>query len=443
MSYSRRNIWIWPWWVLLVAIGCASPPADNLLIVSFDTTRADRLSAYGYEHPTTPNVAALAEAGVLFENAYTHVPSTLPAHCSMLTGLLPPSHGVRSNGKFRLADEQQTLAEILLEQGFATAAIIAALPLDARFGMDQGFELYDGRFAVSAPPGDEGSLDAERWFGHRYEQFERPATQVTDRAIEWISRQDGRWFMLAHYFDPHAPYDPPAEWAQRFDSAYDAEIAFADHQLGRLLNTVRELPGRTLIVFTADHGEGLGDHGEAEHNRYLYNSTLRVPLVMALEGTVKPEARLHSPVGLVDLLPTALALLGIELPGQLEGRSLAEAMTTGVEPTDLPVYAETLVSLHESGQRRVLRSLIEGSFKVVRTDEMIDERPSVRDELYDLASDPAEQRNLAAPDPTRARQLADRLLALSEQLEANAPTPELYELDEDMLEALRSLGYMK
>ncbi len=432
--------------VVLLAPACsdqARAPADNLLIVSFDTTRVDRLSAYGYAQPTTPELEGLAARGVRFDDAYTHVPSTLPSHCTMLTGLLPPSHGVRANGKFRLADARLTLGEILEEHGFDTGAVIGALPLDSRFGMDQGFAMYDGQFAVTPPDASSGSLEIERWFGHPYDRFERRADEVTDRAIGWLEERRERWFLLAHYFDPHTPYRPPAEWAERFPDPYDAEIAFADHQLGRLLRAVGRLPGRTLIVFTADHGEGLGDHGEPEHNRFLYDTTLRVPLVMALDDGLPGRRKVQGLVGLVDLLPTVLELLGIEAPTGLEGRSLVGAARATAPLEERPLYAETLVALYESGEKLVVRAMLDGSRKLIRTDTEQDGSPAFRTELYDRSRDPAELDDLASREPTAGHELDAELLSWSDALERAAPEPEAYELDQDMLDALRALGYLK
>ncbi|MEO2138405.1 MAG: sulfatase, partial [bacterium] len=282
-------------------VGCTSPPpADNVLFVSFDTSRADHFTAYGYRAQTTPTVTALAQRGVLFERAYSHVPSTLPSHSSMFTGLLPPSHGVRCNGKYRLADERLTLAEILAADGFDTAAVIGAFPLAARFGLAQGFDHYDDDFSSSALTARyrHGVADSSgSWIGHDFADFERGGDEVTDRALGWLGDRDERWFLFVHYFDAHWPYAAPVEYAGRFSSPYDAELAFADNELSRLLAAVQKMPGRTLVVFTSDHGEGLGDHGEALHNRYLYDSTQHVPLVMALEGALPAGAVVAQAVG--------------------------------------------------------------------------------------------------------------------------------------------------
>ena len=439
-SASPRPPWALAIWSLAAA--CSGPPADNLLLVSFDTTRADRLSAYGYPHPTSPAIDALAERGTLFENAYSHAPSTLPAHASLLTGLLPPGHGARANGRFQLSERHSTLAELLSEEGFDTAGFIGALPIDRRFGMAQGFDLYDGDFASQEAGEARGA-----WLGHAFGAFERGAEEVTGGALAWLRQRPAgkRWFLFVHFFDPHKPYAAPAPFAERFEHPYDAEIAFADHHLGRLLEAVRGVPGKTLVVFTADHGEGLGEHGEEAHNRYLYDSTIRVPLIFALDGVVTGGATVRSPVSHVDVLPTVLELLGLDgaRSAELPGRSLAPVLVEGAEPEPRAVYSETLEwKLGIAGGVEV-RALVDGRFKLVRSDVERDGGGFLVLELYDLEADPAERVNLARRDAETRDRLARRLTAWSHRLEAEAFEPEGYDLDEATLEGLKSLGYLE
>ncbi len=423
--------------VAMTAAGCSRPPAENLLLVSFDTTRADRLSAYGYPLPTSPNVDALARRGSLFTNAFTHAPSTLPSHCSLLTGLLPPGHGVRANGRFHLAEEHLTLAEILRERGFATAAVVGALPLDERFGLGQGFDLYDGDF-------QGGDQARGVWLGHSFAVFQRDAREVTERALAWLAERDGPWFLFVHYFDPHAPYDAPAPFSERFADPYDAEIAYADHHLGRLLDTVAGRGEGTLVALTADHGEGLGEHGEDAHNRYLYNSTIRVPLVVALDGEVRAGARIESAASHVDVVPTVLELLGVEDVPALAGRSLAAALRGAEEgEPPRPVYSETLEWTLGIDRGIEVRSLVHGRYKLVRSDVEKDGESFTVFELYDLAADPGELKNLARRDVELRDRMARALEGWSRELEASAFRAESYELDEETLEGLRSLGYLE
>ena len=269
---------------------CSKPVADNLLFITMDTTRADHLSLYGYDHPTSPELERIARRGTVFESAHSHVASTLPAHSSMMTGQLPPTHGVRCNGVLRLPETATTLAERLRAAGFSTAAVVGAFPLERRFGLAQGFQVYDDDFASSELTARRrgASMDKQgRWLGHDYPDFERSGFEVTERAIEWLAQrgpgkeQDNkRWFLFAHYFDAHSPYESAPEQSVRFASPYDAEIASVDAEIGRLVTYARAMPGRTLVVITADHGESLGEHGESEHNRFVYEATNRVPLVM-------------------------------------------------------------------------------------------------------------------------------------------------------------------
>lgn len=425
---------------LVVAAGCAKPAADNLLFISFDTTRADRLSAYGYPRITSPNVDALAKRGTLFARAYSHVPSTLPAHSTMFTGLLPPEHGVRCNGKYRLAAPRETLAEILARAGFDTGAVVGAFPMAARFGIAQGFATYDDDFASSAVTAKrrKGRMDDPGfWIGHEFVDFERGADEVTDRAIAWLDERKARWFLFAHYFDPHWPYEPAEGWGSMYDSPYDAEIAYADAHLGRLLDKVAAMPGRTLVVFTADHGEGLGDHGEAMHNRFLYDATMRVPLVIALDGAAKPGLRVDEGVGHVDLLPTVLELLAVRAPDGLPGRSLTPLLTGRSLPAK-PLYSETLVPTLERPLGIEVRAWLELPYKLIRTSSSAGERI----ELYDVVADPAEAVDLSRSQPSLASEMVARLAAESARLEQAAPAPESIVVDPETEARLKSLGYL-
>jgi len=367
----------------------------------------------------------------------------------MFTGLLPPRTGVRCNGKFTLSPQRTTLAELLSAAGFATGAVVAAFPLDARFGLAQGFAHYDADFSGSALTARrrKGRMDDPGfWIGHEFVDFERSAAEVSDAAIVWLKQNAAarqRWFLFAHYFDAHWPYEPLPEDAARFDSAYDAEIAAADRELGRLLAFVDSLPGRTLIVFTADHGEGLGEHGEAMHNRFVYNSTLHVPLLIALEGVVEPRRRIHANVGHVDLLPTVLDLLGLDKPDGLDGRSLAPVLGAGAgEPPLRPHYSETLVWSLERPHGIELRSIIEGDFKLVHT--QIDGAAGRAEqlELYDISFDRAELTDLARVDPQRLRSLKADLERWRRRLEQRAAEVSPIEMDEGARQRLRSLGYL-
>ena len=435
--------------VAVMVSACSRPSADNLLFVSFDTTRADHISAYGYRQATTPNIDALAREGVLFEHAFSHVPSTLSAHTSMFTGLLPPQHGVRCNFWFRVPSERETLAETLEARGFTTGAVIGAFPLDNRFGLDQGFGSYDADFRSTADPAGRpaGTIDSPgQWLTRGYLDFERSAAEVTDRSIAWLRARAGdagdRWFLFAHYFDAHSPYEPTSEWSARFDVPYDAELAYADHHLGRLLDFVEHLPGRTLVMFTSDHGESLGDHGEAFHNRYLYNSTLHVPLIVRLDGKVAEGHRVRGNVSHVDLHPTVLELLGVRGPRSQNGVSLVPALT-GAQVEERDIYAETLVWTLEMARGISVRALIRGDYKRIRTDTRLPAEPGRRDELYGMRDDPGELTDLVARPPTvESRGLGARLAQWSLELETDAAHPERVPLDDLTKAKLKALGYL-
>lgn len=429
------------------ATGCSRPAADNLLFISFDTTRADHLSAYGYPQVTSATVDSLAKRGTLFTAAYSHVPSTLPSHSTMFTGLLPPQHGVRCNGKYRLPESRTTLAEILAGAGFDTAAVVGAFPIAKRFGLAQGFGTYDDDFASSAVTAKrrKGRMDDPGfWIGHDFVDFERGADEVTDRAIAWLDGRKPRWFLFAHYFDPHWPYEPAAGWDSTRGSPYDAEIAYADANLGRLLATVATLAGRTLVVFTADHGDGLGEHGEgmgddpdALRYRLLYDSAVRVPLVIALEGRVVPNQRVNDVVGHVDLLPTVLDLLGVPSPKGLTGRSLTPLLE-GRSLPERPLYSETLVPTLERPLGIDVRAWIEARYKLIRT-----ETPAgARVELYDLIADPSELDDLSRSHKGLAAEMGARLAAERNRLEGSASVSESILVDPGAEARLKSLGYL-
>ena len=262
--------------VAVATISCGRQPPLNVLLITLDTTRADHLGCYGYDAIETPNIDRLAAEGTLYERCYTPVPITLPSHLSILTGTYPVFHGVRENAGFYVADELDTLAEILNREGYATAAFVGAFPLDSQTGLDQGFELYDDNYPSSLEEGQHPSL--------RGAFDERPAAEVVQPAIAWIDQRGAApFFLWTHFFDPHQPQIPPSPYRERYaDALYDGEIASVDEAIGRLLTRIAErgFLDRTLVVVTADHGEGLGDHGELTHALLLHSSTVRVPLIV-------------------------------------------------------------------------------------------------------------------------------------------------------------------
>ncbi|MEM6703563.1 MAG: sulfatase-like hydrolase/transferase [Acidobacteriota bacterium] len=416
---------------LALVAGCdPSRRPPNVLLVTFDTTRADHLSAYGGP-AATPNLEALARDGILFEQAFSPVPITLPAHSSLLTGKVPFTHGVRDNGLFRLSDEQQTLADVLGDSGYATGAAVGAFPLIAKFGTAQGFGFFD----------DELTESLEDFWGERIlprkKLFfdERPAGLVNDALIPWIEDNvDRPFFAWAHYFDPHLPHTPPAPFDERYaHDLYAGEIAYADESLGALVRTLQEagVYDDTIIVVTADHGESRGEHNEATHSLLAYNSTLRVPLIIKpAAGFGTGGARLEERVGLVDVLPTLLDWIGIDTPEGVQGRSLARAVE-GSESPQRALYAETLSPRLSHGWGE-LRALFLGDLKYIH---------GPRPELYDLSRDPRELADLSADRPEEAAEMRSNLAAYLER-EAVAGIDASVALDPDTARRLASLGYV-
>lgn len=392
----------------------------NLLLVTMDTTRADALACYGNRRIETPTADRLAREGVLFSQVVAPAPATLPSHASMMTGLYPYRHGARANALFRLADEHTTLAEILSAHGYATGAVISAYVLDSRFGTAQGFDHYDDDVGEGSP---EALIDIA----------ERPADATTARAIVWLRERTGeRFFLWVHYFDPHSRYEPPSPYAEQYERfPYAGEVAFVDAQLGKLIEALDELDltEQTLVVVAGDHGEGLGQHEEGTHGTMLYDSTLWVPLVMRCGGRLGGGVHVDRPASLVDVLPTALGLLGIDAPGAIDGVDLARP--AGGEQR--PLFTETLEGFIEYGYAALLGVRV-GSMKYIHGPDP---------ELYDLSEDWLEQKNLVSARPKVAGQMKKRLAEFFGddlgQAVSVSPTEELS--DEDRAK-LAALGYV-
>ena len=384
----------------------------NILLVTIDTLRIDRLGAYGNASGLTPTLDALAARGVRFSHAWSHAPITLVAHASILTGLTPPHHGIRNNGAFRLGDLPVTLASALQRAGYRTGAFVGAFVLDARFGLNRGFDEYDDRYGDATAPA--------------FSFVERTADRVLDAATTWIARPaDGRpWFAWVHLFDPHAPYRPPPGFAGG-RSAYDAEIAWTDRALGDALARLSRQGAldRTLIVVTADHGESLGEHGETTHGLFAYDSTVRVPLLIVGPGIERAVAA--TPTAHADILPTILDLLGIEAPDGIDGRSRRAALA-GDRGAPQPIYLESLDANLTRGWAP-LTGMIAGGWKYIDLPHP---------ELYDLDRDPGERTNLIDREPQRAREMRARLA------ESTPTTAARRDISAADAARLQSLGYV-
>jgi len=403
-------------WAALLVPQLSGAVESNVLLITVDTLRPDRLSCYSTAYAKTPEIDALAAKGALFEKAYAHNPTTLPSHANILTGMTPPFHGVSENSKSKLPDACLTLAELFRTKGYATAAFIGAFPLDSRFGLDQGFDIYDDSFP---------SLPARMGTSP-----ERRAGEVIKAASAWIAGRDGKWFCWVHLFDPHAPYAPPEPFSSRYkDDPYSGEAAYVDSELGRLFGMLRAsgLIGRTFVVLTADHGESLGEHGEMTHSYFAYNSTIHIPFVVAGPG-IGP-ARVGANVSHVDIFPTLCELAGVPAPGGLQGRSLG-GLIKGGKRVERPIYFESLEPYLNKGCAP-LRGFIEGQVKYM---------DSPVPELYDLAADFGEKTNLA--DKTDLVPFKKKLEDLAGSLASPLSGAAARQADSRTLEKLRSLGYV-
>lgn len=432
---------------LLVA-SCGRPSPRGLVLVTIDTCRADRLGCYGGGVGTSV-LDGLAARGTLFEDVSAPAPLTSPSHGSLLTGLYPDRLGVHDNGGARLPSDAHTLAEFLQESGFRTAAFVSAFPLERRFGTDQGFDVYDDSLSSSSAGAATARGAAADDMARRFFYDERAASDVVDAALPWLheaGRGDRPFFAWVHFFDPHADYRPPSRFAAQYGPrSYEGEIAYVDEQIGRLLSAVRT-KGVTIAV-VADHGESLRDHQEMTHGLFVYQSTIRVPCILA-GPDVPAGRRVATPASLVDVLPTLLELLGLDPPEEVDGESLvpllrgkaelrgdAEAhgdaeLRGNAEPSARAIYGECLASQLHYGWA-ALRFVRRGGWKLI-------DAPTP--ELYDLAADPHETRNLAAERP----ELRSELLAVltDHASRGGKLAADAVALDEASREKLEGLGYL-
>jgi arylsulfatase A-like enzyme/tetratricopeptide (TPR) repeat protein len=398
------------------AAAARAPAGPNVLLITVDTLRADALGSYGNREAATPVLDRLAAAGVRFSNAYAHNVVTLPSHANILSGRLPFEHGVRDNSGFRLPARTETLATLLKARGYQTGAFVSAFPLDSRFGLDRGFDLYEDSFADAARPA--------------FLEQERSGIETVRLARQWIGSRAGQpYFCWVHLYEPHFPYKPPEELAARFAGrGYDGEVAAVDAALAPLLEPILTAgaAGKTLVVFTADHGESLGEHGEASHGIFAYQATLRVPLVL-YDPPLWDASVVRMTAGHIDLLPTVLDALDLAVPADLPGRSLIPAIQKGTAP-ERPVYFEALSGMLNRGWAP-LRGVVSGDTKYI-------ELPIP--ELYDLARDPGEMENRFGADRERAQSMRALLAKWPAADRATRSAPETGEVRE----RLRSLGYV-
>lgn len=436
MPWTRTRRWVGfaAWTACAWSLACSDgTPGNgaNLLLVTIDTLRADRLGCYGYERDISPNLDALAADSLLLERFYTPLPLTAPAHAALFTGRDPWQTGVRYNG-IPLPGEEQTLAEILGAEGLRTAAFVSGWTLKRVVAeLDQGFEVYDDSF----------------------DEIERRADATTDRALSWLrDNADSRWFLWIHYFDPHAVYDPPAPHRKRWlrdgppevkqPSLYDGEIAFVDAQFGRVLEMLEELElaESTFVAVTADHGESLGEHDYAyDHGDLLFEHQVRIPFLLRGPG-VTPGRRESGMGRSADVLPTLLALLGVKAPPDLEGRNLLAADDPGsdlvFESNQCDREAQAKTGCWPLGGEGKLYALRSGDLKLIRHPT----REGTRYQLFDLRTDPSELEDRWPGDSLEGAALRHRLDTWADAL---PPLPVRPEMDREILRNLQALGYLR
>jgi len=397
-------------------------PAVNVILITIDTLRADHVGCYGYKQIKTPNIDSLAADGARFEHAFAVVPVTLPSHSSMLTGTYPMLSGMHDFSANKLSSQLPTLAAVLKQAGYATGAVIGSAVLDSRFGLNQGFDFYYDHFDFSRL--EESNLD----------EMERPGNVVADLALDWLSKNSQKKFFLwMHLYDPHYPYRPPEPYLHEYaEHPYDGEIAFADEQVGRLVRYLKDkgLYQNTLIVLSGDHGESLGEHGEKTHGFFIYNATMHVPLIIRLPENAAART-VTDLVSLVDLMPTVLAALGLEIPLQVQGRSLLPELRGDKTDRTRDLYGETfLPRLHFNWSE--LRATENAKYHFI---------DAPRPELYDLAKDPGEIHNLFPEKKAVAEEMRSKLTVLIREYSAGKEMAEKTGLDPALMERLKSLGY--
>jgi choline-sulfatase len=401
----------------LVWNGSSPARPRNVILITLDTTRADALGAYGRKGIATPVLDRMAAEGHVFEQAYAHAPITLPSHSSMLTGLTPPRHGVRNNIAYRLAADQLTLPEMLKARGFATSAFVSSMILDSRFGLDQGFDVYDDDIVHYTEKTAKAIVT-------------RRAGSTFDSALAWLAAQrktqsDQPFFSWIHLYDAHYPYDPPLPYKQAYaDSPYHGEIAYMDQQIGRLVRFLKDadLYDDTLIIVTADHGESFGEHGEQTHGYFCYGATTHVPLILSQPLYGVPGQRYAHQVQSVDMLPSILQALGLEAATGLDGLLLSSDAARSV-------FSEAIIP-SEDFYLAPVHSLKDEQYTFYYSSDL---------ELYDRKADPGETNNLVKQQPDLAALYRDRVQLV---LDSSTQTGAKASIDQATIEMLRSLGYV-
>ncbi len=401
-----------------------SGDAYNFILISVDTLRADRLGCYGFKNIETPAIDGMARRGIKFELCIAQTPLTLPSHTTLLTGTYPAFHGVRDNGGFLVPQQLKTLAELFKEEGYATGAVVGAYVLDSKWGLNQGFDFYFDRFDIS------------RKTGFSIADVQRPAGEAVSQALVWLKEQKSHpFFLFLHLYDPHTPYEPPSPFRGQYaQDLYLGEIAYTDSELKWLWATLGEegLLERTIIVFCSDHGESLGEHGEATHGFFAYQEAIHVPLIFVLPFAPFQNRSVPDTVSLVDVAPTLLELAGIPVPPEVQGKSLLPFIDGSHSSGDGYAYAETFYPRFHYGWSEV-KTIQNHRYKLIL---------SPGRELYDLTADPEEEHDLAPQESRTALEL-ERALGRFEEQAARGRLRENYQkVDAETLRKLASLGYL-
>ncbi len=398
-----------------------APP--NIVLISIDTCRADYLGCYGNTSDITPNIDRFAANAVRFENVITPVPLTLPSHCTVMTGKSPIQHGVHHNINYKLPEKEKTLAEFLKDKGYITGAAVSTFVLDKKFGLAQGFDMYDDNCSTT---------------NDQTEYPERKGEQTAQIAIDWLEKitskdSDRPFFLFTHFYDPHHPYSADKNFADKFpQDPYSAEIAYTDHCIGRILEKLKNLDvyEDSIVIIFADHGEGLGDHNELYHGFFVYQSTVKVPMIIKPDGKYQPGT-VKNIVSIADITPTINKMLGTQPPNNIYGRDISWAFRAKQPPVSMKrkLYCETIMPTEYDCSP--IMALVTDKYKYIRTP---------RQELYDLQNDPGEESNLYDQQPHRAKLLQGMLdeIVISRN---DPPSAEISVSDADM-QKLRSLGYV-
>lgn len=392
----------------------------NVLLVTLDTTRADRVGCYGYKKAKTPNLDFLAANGVMFSNAYCQVPLTLPSHCSLLTGTYPLYNQVHNNGFYYLDHSHLTLAEVLREEGFKTAAFVSSFTVDSRFGIDQGFDSYDDTF------------DADEILKNF--RSEKRAEKVFTSFSHWLDRNfDQKFFCWVHFFDPHVPYDPPSPFKEEFpERPYDGEIAYMDYYIGRIVDKLKKknIFDKTFIILAGDHGEAFGEKDEIDHGYFIYDATLRIPLILYFPKRLPSNKVVESRARLIDITPTVLEMLTIPVAKEIQGVSLVPYIE-GRKKESLSSYIETYFPQENYGCSALI-GLIAGDWKYIR---------APKPELYNLKLDPQEEKNVFYLRKKVASAMKKELERIIHEFSAKKEARRK-KLTSQEREKLRSLGYV-